>query len=247
MRRLNLLHKIRVVAFSFFLVSTFVFSFAQTNYTIDPSDTVDAYADCVHSYAFKITIINQATDPLNLSWKIVSNTLPLCWSYSFCDWVSCHQQAIPDNGHPSAISVGGKRNLMLNIDSTNGYVGMGVVKVFLFDYANPTIGDTLTYIVNGCSSGNTCTIGINENNNYENTITIFPNPVIDFINIRINDLNPSCNFVEIYNIIGKKLIAAPMTNGKVTKIPLDELSKGLYFLKYQNKAGLSVTKKFYKI
>jgi len=62
---------------------------------------------------------------------------------------------------------------------------------------------------------------------------VFPNPVQQELNINIELAYSSNLIIELYNILGKKIIenSYSLTNGKHTiSIPVDELSKGIYFI-----------------
>lgn len=91
----------------------------------------------------------------------------------------------------------------------------------------------------------TTSTGIDANNNVENNVAIFPNPAKNFINVKL-DANSSIKTIEIYNIIGKKVMVLPLNNNELNKISLNELPTGVYFMKYGNGNGTFLTKKFYK-
>ena len=245
MIKINLFSKIKTITLSVLLALASVFTLAQ-NYTFSPSDTINVYADCNYYSVFEIDFINQTNAPLSLNWTRISNTLPVCWDISLCDWSKCYA-GIPTGGMlPADIPAYDKGFFKLDINPLD-YAGTGIVKLFLYDINNPTVGDTVIFTINSCSAGNICTVGISDNANTENLIIVSPNPANDFINIEINDASSAFTSCEVYNIIGKKLMTIAVTNGRVNKVPLNNLSKGIYFVKYQNKSHLSVTKKFYKI
>ncbi len=77
-----------------------------------------------------------------------------------------------------------------------------------------------------------------EKNSFKNTISLYPNPVNNTLNIRISKLN--FKFLTIYNLLGKQLIKS--TN---TKINLTSFSKGIYLLKLKTDKGV-ITRKIIK-
>ncbi len=87
--------------------------------------------------------------------------------------------------------------------------------------------------------GETCALSI-EKNSLETTVTLFPNPAKNILNI--TSQTSEITRVEIYSVIGKKLIEF---NSNLHKLAIDELSRGLYLIKiYADKN--SFTTKFIK-
>ena len=85
---------------------------------------------------------------------------------------------------------------------------------------------------------------IDESNN-ESNVLLYPNPASEFISIRLNELSPRSDAVQIYNILGKKLIDLPASGGNTRTVSVNILPAGMYFIKYENRQGSLVTKKFY--
>lgn len=84
----------------------------------------------------------------------------------------------------------------------------------------------------------------------EKLFFIFPNPVTEFINISIinGKENPSVDNVEIYNIMGEKILTTPsytipplQTDGEL-KIDISDFKPGVYFVKAGN-----IIQKFIKL
>mgnify|MGYP000966180687 FL=1 len=87
-------------------------------------------------------------------------------------------------------------------------------------------------------------VGINELQNSNNSIAIYPNPFED--NTTIN-LNPTINLskaeFQIYDIMGKQIIALPVTTHNFT-FNKGEMAQGLYFYKLVNNGSEISTGKF---
>lgn len=73
------------------------------------------------------------------------------------------------------------------------------------------------------------------------TLRIYPNPAVDRINITSSDAKPG--LLEIYNMYGQ-LIQQKYFDGRSTVINVENLSKGIYFIRMEN--GLNNGWKFYK-
>lgn len=92
--------------------------------------------------------------------------------------------------------------------------------------------DTVNYIAKwiGANYTDTCgsIVGINDNIEWENGITIYPNP--NNGNFTINIDNTKNANIEIYNISGQLILQKTLLDN-TTKIDLTKYSKGMYFVK----------------
>jgi hypothetical protein len=82
------------------------------------------------------------------------------------------------------------------------------------------------------------TLGIEELNTVKNTINIYPNPAKNILNIETAMLITE---IEIYSILGKKLL---QTNSKT--IDVSKLPKGLYVIKIISSKEIETIKRFVK-
>ena len=82
---------------------------------------------------------------------------------------------------------------------------------------------------------NTC-LSLSTDNLLNNNITIYPNPVIDLINI-----NTSLTIleVEIYDVLGKRLNYIKVNN---RKIDVSGVNSGVYILKIKTEIGIILKK-----
>ncbi len=81
-------------------------------------------------------------------------------------------------------------------------------------------------------------VGINENG--QDKVSLYPNPVEDVLNIMGNDVNR----VVISNLIGQKVMEAEVT--EETKLNVSELEHGTYFVSIYKNDILSETRKLVK-
>jgi hypothetical protein len=82
---------------------------------------------------------------------------------------------------------------------------------------------------------------IDESNNFENHIPIYPNPTTSFLNIVDKDNQLQNETIQIKNYLGQVVFCSPFAN----QINLQNLSAGMYFLTIQDKSS-SKTVKFIK-
>ena len=106
--------------------------------------------------------------------------------------------------------------------------------------------DTIQYVIcnvndtNQCDTGfifiNVIVTGINELD--ANSFSVYPNPVSNELNVRINDTE--ITLVEVFNITGKRLIAQGIEEH--IAISTQNLTNGLYFVRLSNSKGSSSVK-----
>ena len=87
--------------------------------------------------------------------------------------------------------------------------------------------------------GNTCVLSIKDNL-LESTVNLYPNPVKNILNL--NSPTNSITKVEIYSVIGKKVLEFRQN---LDKMNIEELSSGLYLIKIYSD-DISFTTKFIK-
>ena len=100
---------------------------------------------------------------------------------------------------------------------------------------------------NGCVDTSACvvisTTGIA--NNSENVLSVYPNPTIGMFNIAISNANISELVITIVDIQGKEVFSSvdKNVNGTFNKqINLEEISKGLYYIKVNTGAEVNIQK-----
>jgi hypothetical protein len=73
-----------------------------------------------------------------------------------------------------------------------------------------------------------------------NTITVYPNPVIALLNIKVNEVHNGATLV-LYNSLGEKIQSQDLTN-TVEVMSLERLPSGVYFLRITNGNSYTVKK-----
>jgi hypothetical protein len=102
------------------------------------------------------------------------------------------------------------------------------------DFAN---GDTLTYILNAIHGNG---IELNKDNDF--VVSLYPNPATDKICIQTGLNNVKEIKISIYNVLGE-IIFRKSTSNTGFNIPLDNFTKGIYFLRL-DAGNKTVVKKF---
>ncbi|RUA05881.1 MAG: hypothetical protein DSY38_05195, partial [Fusobacteria bacterium] len=71
-----------------------------------------------------------------------------------------------------------------------------------------------------------------------NRWSIYPNPVVEIMNLYLGDLNKEDIIVNIYNTVGTLVISEDISRGtKEAKINMSRLSSGMYIVKIQTELG----------
>jgi len=210
------------------LYSTFVVlgicaaSFAQ-DFIYDPSSTVVAELQTQTYSNVDMYIETPSPQDITYRWKLVSNTIPVEWSYSLCDYTTCYP-GIPASGTMTPITAadmsnGIRASFKITI-SPNSTYGNGEVKIWVYDQADSNIGDTVTFQLNHTNSA-----GLTEE--VLASMNLYPNPSEGKFNIS----NPGSKAVdvEIYSVQGNSIQRLNITPESTETIDMSDLSKGVYF------------------
>jgi hypothetical protein len=183
-------------------------------------------------------IYNLKPSALNLKWEVTENTVPTAWNISFCDNNNCIDFEFnpkPSNTMKSIVS-GDSGSLHLTIQTSNT-AGSGYIKFAIY----PTNGNImeavfLTYII----TVNPLSVPSPQAKNF----TIYPNPVKDYLNINFS--TKGLQHIEVYNILGNKILVKDFENVDYARIPFSNLQRGRYIIMYRPESGKIITKSISK-
>jgi hypothetical protein len=74
-------------------------------------------------------------------------------------------------------------------------------------------------------------------------LKIYPNPAIDILTVEIS--NEKISQVDIFDVSGRKIYDRQFNNNNKSKIPVNNISNGLYFIKIQTEYGKTYLSKFF--
>ena len=98
-----------------------------------------------------------------------------------------------------------------------------------------SVGDDQTvYYFDNISFGSPISLGIDSVSN--ESFKLYPNPVEDYLNI--NSTNSAIKNIDVYNILGKKIVSA----NSVNRLDMSSFSDGIYFVKI-NETTFKILKK----
>lgn len=89
-------------------------------------------------------------------------------------------------------------------------------------------------------------VGVDENNNLESHISVYPNPTSDYLNISSVKNTFSIDRIEIYSINGQTLKSYSKNLTDLSKLNISDLADGTYFLKILDTDNNFQTIKFIK-
>lgn len=199
-------------------IFSFGISAKSQTYTLTPGnvDTVEAPLNTLS--IFDIYQNNITSSKILLSWNRISISLPVGWDYSLCDLGACYT-GIPPGGTMDSVDVGQMGFLGLNINPF-AIAGQGIVKLYVYDEAFPTNGDTLTWVVNASP------VSVSETNNEWNIISVYPNPSTNYFTI--NNIPETC-MLFIFDAVGKLIEQSQITSNQKT-IDVSNYTNGVYTL-----------------
>jgi hypothetical protein len=210
------------------LVLAIQLSVAQS-FTFNPSATVNASVRIDTPSVHEVLIINHLATPIEIGWNLISNTLPGGWDYLFLyNGSCCPASGMNPNGVLDTLPGNGQGFLRLQLDPL--YVpGIGTLKLWVYETNNPSVGDTVTYIINASS--------LSLENVVEPNWEIYPNPATDYINV--SGISDKGTVIQLLNSSGQLIRQANARE----QLYVGDLGKGIYFIRV-NENGRVITKKF---
>jgi hypothetical protein len=226
-------------------VLAFAASLKSQTFSILPTNTQTITFNCDSSIqANKIFISNPGSDTLDLSYSVLSNTLPQgsCWYYQFCDWEKCKMGLPSGTNHPSGkIPANSQTGSMILDIITMTNKGAGSLVVNVFETGNPSNSQIITWNVNGCTAGNNCTTTDVSESISEKNISLYPNPAVTTITIGFNN-RIKINSIKVYTVLGKNAIHQAGNDLDTFELNISELENGIYFIEINTKSGNVITK-----
>jgi hypothetical protein len=184
----------------------------------------------IDSYLPTETSISNETFPLEFQLDLIqttSNTIESTWTLN--NTIIETNVDVVSLGVDDLIS--GTNNLTVVVQDATSLINI--------DNHNTTHAYTVSWSIDN-------SLGIKniEANNY--SITIYPNPSIDIINIEMENTLEKDISIEIVSIDGKKIKSLTTVNKDITPIDISSLSSGLYLINFYANNALISSKKLIK-
>jgi hypothetical protein len=213
------------------LLATIEVAVAQS-FSNTPNDTVNKAGLMEDLETLSIQQLNTSSDTIILKWEKVSVSIPTSWEASVCDNSICYATLV-DSGMMNPVAPRKYGLLLLHITPRIDD-GIATIRYAVWDIKNPSLKDTLTYIL----SVNKLSGVVEPINTYN--FSIFPNPAKEYINITSNVL--SGFHFSIADAAGKE-VAKGFSKTNTHTINMENLANGLYFISFSTKNTLISTQK----
>jgi len=202
-------------------------------YPIGQNLVLDVQSPGFEEYNIKIT--TQVPQAITFGWELVSNTLPLGWDYSLCDYTNCIV-GLPSGSTMTPISLpeseaGVKAFLKLNV-STGQIYGQGKVEIYVFDINDYAQGDTVSWDL----TWSDLSASLNEVTGSD--ILVSPNPATDFVQLK----NLQNQKVFLYTMAGT-LVETIENVGNEFTLNTALFERGIYLLVSETPNGQLIKQK----
>ncbi len=203
------------------------------------SDT--AYASGYYNDGVDITcinhIINNTTNTYSIKWQ-KTEFLPNGWEASFCDKVNCYPPATTTKIFPLTAN---EQGIMKVLARTNGFPGIGTVKISVTSPDDDNMNLNAYYVITAQDATGVKKVEVLKD------VALYPIPAREYLTIVANPLTKA-NRIEIYNVLGQRIKADLLTEDKNyrTDINVQDLNKGMYFVRIYTAQGTVITKQFTK-
>lgn len=184
----------------------------------------------------KSNFTNNTNDSV-FEWEVIEiSSTRTEWEFGMCDPANCLVN----------IKVGSKAEFILAPGKTgefkgdfvlNDKSGSGSGKVVCYLKSNPSIRDTVEFILNAWVTS------IKENV-VSREFSLFPNPAKERLVVKYQSQSREPISMDIYNVLGSKIKSIQHT-GFETEINISDLQKGIYFVRFKE-GSKTISKSFSK-
>lgn len=199
-------------------------------YSVVPSTTYVTSTDLLEDVSkFYIHFKNNTLKDINISWKKISLDLPAQWDYSLCDLGTCYA-GIPDGDHTmSPVEKDSSGFLAPNI-YPGGHPGSGKIVMFVWDKNNPSVSDTLTWIITAAAQAD-----VRVRNQDQEMLRLYPNPANGRVNITFGTV--STGTLSFIDMKGVSQLQMNVNGAKTLDADLSQLPSAEYIALFLNQNG----------
>jgi hypothetical protein len=174
------------------------------------------------------SVTNTGSSAQDYYWVVKDVSTPTAWNIGICDKNDCYfgtdsQEFSLDPMEEGSFDI----HFFLN-----NTAGQGCVTLYV--YPKGSYNDGITIV--GCAKAGT--------NSLKDKITLnfnmYPSPVRDVLTLQFGYKGK--HKIEVYNILGRKLITKEMENTDRMRVSFERLQNGMYVVMYTNERGKVITK-----
>lgn len=236
MKRLSLL---LLLLMTFAGSSAFAQNATDRTYSVEPSTSIISTTNELEEVSkYYIHMKNITGTSIELSWKKLSFDRPADWDYSLCDLGTCYA-GIPDGEHTMfTVEKDSSGFLAPNIYPA-GKSGTATIVIALWDKNNPSLVDTLTWVITATASSSVADRQANKNN-----IHIFPNPSSGSTSVIFDaTVSGTLVFIDMKGIRQKEY---SINEAQSFDADLSGLTAGQYVMQFMNRDGSVIYSKLLK-
>lgn len=175
------------------------------------------------------------TDSIKLIWEVIQFDVPVSWSLTFCDNTQCNTI---NNASLNTFWLSTGNPGLMNLDVfPNSGVGTGTIRIAVY----PADGGIIDGVI---INYNVSVKPVSINNALAVNFSMYPNPVKDYLTI--NFTRKGLQHIEIYNILGNKVLVKDIENADFIRIPFSNFQRGRYIVMYRSDNGKVITKSISK-
>jgi hypothetical protein len=208
------------------------------NYTIDNHWVNLMKVDSSSPDILQIHVKNISDSDVNVKYTILTNSFPFSgWEYQICDLNTCFASASSmPNSNTNGLDSKQLSAFSVDVLHYRNYKVVAEFKVVMWDEKHPDETDTLRFTINANR------LGVENKSIPGSFISLYPNPATNYIYLQNTaDFQPSKAIVV--NAMGQVVVSQGITS-QTTRLPIDALEKGLYFVRLQDKNGREAIKQF---
>jgi hypothetical protein len=208
-------------------------------YIVEPSTSIISTTNELEEVSkYYIHLKNITGTSIELSWKKLSFDQPTDWDYSLCDLGTCYF-GIPDGEHTMFAVEKDSSGFLAPTIYPAGKSGTSTIVIAVWDKNNPSLVDTLTWVITASASS-----GVTDKKEDENSIHIFPNPSSGSTSFLFDGISTGTLTVIDMNGVSQKEFT--VTDAKSFDADLSELSVGQYVMQFVNRDGSIIYSKLLK-
>ncbi len=224
---MNKRYKFIYLLFSFLLLSSF--GFAQKDITSNTDSVYISGSASDFEIVAHITVYNNSTSKMTMGWE-KKDFLPADWSTEICDINQCYGS----NTTTAYFDINAGDSVSMEAHfKPNNSKGAGKVVIHMFDKnGNYNDGIDITYFADAFPAS------VSSKSNID--FRMYPSPVRDYLTINFS--KKGTHEVEVYNILGRRMLKKKVDNSNSMMISFTKLQSGMYIILYRASNGGVITK-----
>lgn len=177
--------------------------------------------------------VNVSGSSVDILFRRVILNSTATFSDQFCDNNFCFPCTGNDWTAPQSILVASGDSTIMKPQFYFSTSGQASLRYYIIDNSSSSIIDSVDVTINS-------TVGFDENQ--QNNIIEYPNPVKDILNVEIFNSESVDMSIKLYRITGEEVFTSSLIKG-VNKLNLESLSNGVFFYTIFSEKNIIKTKK----